>query len=125
MNCPKCNAPMQFDIELDYGEHSPYYCRKCGYAEGCSNFFSEEDCNRCTEYAYCKKWFEISNGQSVSDSIPRCKHCGKKCTEINEYVIAASLENITPEQYVTREEGTYNRKTNTFECTSCYVKTLF
>jgi hypothetical protein len=123
MNCPKCNHPMQFDIELDYGEHSPFYCIKCGYAEGCNQFFNEIECNHCTEYVYCKKWFDIQNGD-LDTNVSRCRHCGKKSTEIQEYIDSAKYEETDPETYVRREEGTYDRASKTFICTACYVKTL-
>lgn len=117
--CPKCGNTMQFDIEFEY-DHSPYHCNHCGYAEGCSNWFTEGYCNRCTEYIYCKKWFDIQNGDS-DINIPRCLHCGKKCTEIQEYIDVAKEENTTPEIYV-RQDGTFSRSNNTFICTTCYVK---
>lgn len=52
----------------------------------------------------------------------RCKGCGKAPNEINEYILAAEDEEITPELYVIREEGTYNRETGLFWCTRCYIK---
>lgn len=119
-NCPKCNKPMTYDIELDY-DHSPFYCQHCGYAEGCYNEFNE-NCNRCTEFSHCKKWNDIQNGDT-DINIPRCSHCGRKCTEINEYIVAANGENTTPETYV-KQDGTYNRNNNTFTCTVCYVKSI-
>lgn len=120
--CPNCSKTMQYDIQLDY-DHSPYYCTYCGYAEGCSNGFSEDKCKRCTEYSHCKKWNDIQSGDTDINT-PRCSSCGRKCTEIQEYIDFALVENITPESYVRTNEGTYNRKNNTFVCTSCYFKTL-
>ena len=52
----------------------------------------------------------------------KCKACGKAPNELSEYVSAAKVANITPEEYIRKEEGTYNRKTDLFFCTPCYVK---
>ena len=51
-----------------------------------------------------------------------CKGCGKEPHEIREYVIFAQELDITPEQYVINEEGTYNKRTKLFYCTDCYMK---
>lgn len=50
-----------------------------------------------------------------------CKLCGKTPSELEEYVSAAKAENMTPEEYVQQEEGTYNEQTGEFYCTPCYV----
>lgn len=51
-----------------------------------------------------------------------CKVCGRKPDEINEYITSAKYEGCTPEEYVKSTEGTYDRKTNKFYCTECYIK---
>lgn len=51
----------------------------------------------------------------------RCIGCNKKPHEIEEYVEAAADEDTTPEQYVSSEEGTFNRENGHFACTSCYI----
>lgn len=51
----------------------------------------------------------------------KCIGCGKAPHEIEEYVEAAADEEITPEQYVSIEEGTFNRDNGHFACTSCYI----
>lgn len=56
-----------------------------------------------------------------------CAGCGKSPSEIDEYVSAASEEHsgypdVTPEQYVWKEEGTLNRENGHFLCTECYVR---
>lgn len=51
-----------------------------------------------------------------------CKGCGKKPSELEEYISAAQDNNMTPDDYVVQEEGTYNHNTGEFWCTSCYVK---
>ena len=52
----------------------------------------------------------------------RCKICKHKPDEIDEYIWAAEEENMTPEEYVKKEEGTYNSRTGQFYCTECYIK---
>jgi hypothetical protein len=52
----------------------------------------------------------------------KCKSCGKKPEELDEYVQPAEELGITPERYVVTEEGTYNPETGLFFCTPCYVK---
>ena len=55
--------------------------------------------------------------------ICRCKGCGKKPSELIEYVALAEEEGYsTPDEVVVNEEGTYNPKTGAFYCTSCYIK---
>lgn len=51
-----------------------------------------------------------------------CISCGKKPSEISEYISAAKSENTSPEKYVLENEGTFNRRTGKFYCTSCYIK---
>lgn len=52
----------------------------------------------------------------------KCKICKRKPEEIEEYTHAAEAENMTPEEYVKTEEGTYNSRTGLFYCTECYIK---
>lgn len=53
----------------------------------------------------------------------QCIGCGYKPHEIEEYFEAASEENMTPEQYVLEEEGTYNKFVkDKFYCTECYIE---
>jgi hypothetical protein len=51
----------------------------------------------------------------------RCALCGKAPDEIDEYVVAAAVERMTPEEYVREEEGTLNPETGRFWCTECYI----
>lgn len=59
---------------------------------------------------------------------PICVGCGAHPGQLNEYVRAAAEESedlpytLTPDDYVRREEGTYNRDNGHFWCTPCYVK---
>lgn len=52
----------------------------------------------------------------------KCAICGKEPKEINEYVEQAEIEEITPEQFVQEEEGTYDYHTGYFVCTNCYIE---
>jgi len=52
----------------------------------------------------------------------KCRGCGKQPHEIAEYRYAAIGENVTPEDYVKQEEGTYDPRTDQFLCTDCDVK---
>jgi hypothetical protein len=50
-----------------------------------------------------------------------CIGCGKKPAELAEYVEMAEIEDMTPDDYVRSEEGTYNRDNGHFLCSPCYV----
>jgi len=51
-----------------------------------------------------------------------CRGCHKTPDELPEYVEIAEEEGMTPTAYMQQEEGTYNRETGGFLCTSCYIK---
>ena len=71
--------------------------------------------------------FDRDNGEGAAAraiaSVPglRCVGCGKAPAELTEYVDAAE-DGETPNEYVCREEGTYNPANGHFLCTSCYIK---
>jgi len=52
----------------------------------------------------------------------KCARCKREPKEIQEYIIAAKQVGTTPDKYVKSEEGTYNRKAETFYCTNCYIR---
>lgn len=52
----------------------------------------------------------------------RCKVCNKKADEISEYVGMGKAENMSPEAFVKKYEGTYNPEKGQFICTDCYIK---
>jgi hypothetical protein len=53
----------------------------------------------------------------------KCKHCGKKPSEIQEYIDMAESEGYpSPEAFVRTQEGTLNKKTGLFYCTKCYIE---
>ncbi|WP_020621054.1 hypothetical protein [Paenibacillus daejeonensis] len=52
-----------------------------------------------------------------------CIGCDKHPDEIEEYIEAAELNDMTPVEYVLEEEGTYNGfEPERFYCTECYIK---
>lgn len=53
-----------------------------------------------------------------------CFKCGKRPEDLEEYVDAFEANGDyyeSPNDYVIQEEGTFNKATNTFCCTDCYV----
>jgi len=53
---------------------------------------------------------------------PICTGCNKRPEEIDEYIEIAEIEEITPDDFVREEEGTYNPENGHFLCTNCYIK---
>ena len=51
----------------------------------------------------------------------KCNICQRKPEDIEEYQIEAEVNDMTPEQFVIQEEGTYNPVDNIFTCTRCYI----
>lgn len=51
---------------------------------------------------------------------PLCTGCNKHPEQIPEYVEMAGIEDMTPDEYVIAEEGTYNQQNGHFLCTDCY-----
>jgi hypothetical protein len=60
--------------------------------------------------------------ENKTDYDMRCQGCKKTPTEIDEYVVLAKLDDMTPEKFVLTEEGTFNIKNGHFLCTECYIK---
>jgi hypothetical protein len=57
------------------------------------------------------------------DQEPTCAYCGKPASELEEYQDLAKDEGYdSPAEAVRNEEGTYNRESNRFACTACYIK---
>jgi len=54
----------------------------------------------------------------------QCKVCGKTPSEISEYIDRAEEEQMSPEDYVVQEEGTFNPVTGKFYCKTDFRKTL-
>lgn len=52
----------------------------------------------------------------------RCNGCLKSPGDIPEFVDSADDEGCTPEEFVQREEGTYNPLNGHFLCTNCYIE---
>lgn len=53
---------------------------------------------------------------------PFCTGCDLTPDQISEYSQDMTGSNLSPDEYVKREEGTYNRENGHFLCTSCYIK---
>jgi hypothetical protein len=60
--------------------------------------------------------------EAVPWSNLHCIGCGKTPEELHEYTPAFTGEDISPNEYVWREEGTLNRSNGHFLCTDCYIK---
>lgn len=54
--------------------------------------------------------------------VPICTGCNKRPDELEEYIESAADCNMTPDDYVKEEEGTYNPANGHFLCTDCYIK---
>lgn len=51
-----------------------------------------------------------------------CFKCGQRPQDLLEYKIAIEDGSYaTPEEFVEEQEGTYDRVSRTFLCTSCYI----
>lgn len=56
-------------------------------------------------------------------SIPAiCIGCGKHPDQIDEYVDMARDEGMMPDEFIRREEGSYNPANGHFLCTPCYIE---
>lgn len=55
----------------------------------------------------------------------KCSICGRAPSEIIEYKSSALAEGIDPDEFVRQFEGTYNKKTNEFLCTDCFLAKEF
>lgn len=51
-----------------------------------------------------------------------CPYCEKRPHEITEYIEQAEYSEVTPEEFVKMDEGTYDYRTDLFCCTTCYIK---
>ncbi len=62
-----------------------------------------------------------ASGQPDRDITPICRGCNKPPADIEEYRDAANEHAMTPAGFVVLFEGTLNRETGGFLCTSCYI----
>ena len=58
---------------------------------------------------------------NVKPMTPICIGCNKKPSELEEYIECCDIGE-TPDDYVRKEEGTYNRLNGHFVCSMCYIK---
>jgi hypothetical protein len=79
-----------------------------------------------TRDQWAKVWAHMETMEAgLADIQPIiCAECLRAPGDISEYVSSAQLSTReeTPEEYVMREEGTYNPHQRTFWCTQCYLK---
>ncbi len=52
---------------------------------------------------------------------PRCNGCSKCPDELEEYRWAVEDTEMSPDEFVRLEEGTYNTENGHFLCTDCYI----
>lgn len=71
----------------------------------------------------------LANAMAFNDSMddepepqPFDPYCNRKPNEIEECIAHAEAEGLTPDEYVRKEEGTYNRANGHFACDDCYIK---
>lgn len=50
-----------------------------------------------------------------------CVGCGKKPSQLSEYVALGALNGQSAEEFVMEEEGTLNTRNGHFLCDSCYI----
>lgn len=50
-----------------------------------------------------------------------CLGCHKQPSELSEYISAVRGSDMTPDDYVWKEEGTLNLENGHFLCTDCYI----
>ena len=60
--------------------------------------------------------------QEIDTPSPLCIGCNKHPEDLAEYVAMGRVEDMTPDDFVREEEGTYNPKNGHFLCTTCYIK---
>ena len=66
---------------------------------------------------------EVDKMKGGKKGMIKCKCCGKKPSEISEYVeMVEDGDYKTADEAVIDDEGTYNSQTGLFYCTSCYIK---
>lgn len=51
----------------------------------------------------------------------KCAGCHKTPDDIYEYVEATNEEDMTPDEFVASQEGTYDPESGNFLCTPCYM----
>lgn len=63
----------------------------------------------------------VAWGTPNMDPPPLCTGCNRHPAQIEEYLSHAAAEGMTPDEFVTREEGTFNFSNGHFLCTACYI----
>jgi len=53
---------------------------------------------------------------------PICIGCNRPPSQIPEYIEMGQVEEMSPEEFVRQEEGTFNPENGHFACTECYIR---
>lgn len=118
-DCPYCGSPCDadwVDVGVGHVQCGPYHCENCHAYEIGPEW--EEVEHRLSEEEKETGWYKPAEQKQIT-----CIHCKKRPEEINEYIEAAKVEEMTPTQYVIENEGTYNAfLKNQFYCSSCYIE---
>ncbi len=111
--CPTC-AEKHLPAIKGYGEEH-YIRARCRDGEPFADFIRRERGPNA--------YIQIHGAAKKQSPVePVCIRCKKRPGQIEEYIEAAADEEMTPDEYVRQEEGTYNRENGHFLCTPCYVK---
>lgn len=106
----KADAALYMDV-------SCYVCSKSMALSNAIQLGGRYLCSPCeSEFAEAMQRPTIDQPRLV------CIGCNKPPNEIQEYIDIAEAEEMTPDEYVSKEEGTLNRLNGHFLCTQCYVK---
>lgn len=97
VTCYICSKSLALSNTIQLGGH--YLCSPCE-----------------TEFA------EAMQRPTINQPRLLCIGCNKPPDQIQEYIDIAGDEGMTPDEYVSQEEGTFNRRNGHFLCTKCYVK---
>jgi hypothetical protein len=83
---------------------------------------TEDDAVHCVQCGNSHKPSEDHVWDTQPDHKPLCIGCLKRPEDMEEYTTMAKEYECTPDQFVQREEGTYNPRNGHFTCTACYIK---
>lgn len=85
---------------------------------GCEFAGSEDDLDNHEERMAANNLHE---SQVTHDPQPFCIVCYRLPSDIMEYSPTLTGVDLSADEYVKKEEGTYNRENGHFLCTKCYI----